>query len=643
MKESLSSLDIAAVTAELRGIVGGHLDKVYHPDHGHLVFTVRSADEGRSYVHVRVGKWVYRTPEPQEMPQQPSDFAMMLRKRISNAKIVEVRQQGFERIIVIGLEKDGRHDLVLELFAEGNVILVKDGVIIQPLTSKAWKHRDVRARKEYVFPPPIPDTASMVPDDLLALLRLSGSDLVRTLATKLNLGGRYSEEVCARTDLGKDKKAAEITTDEASRILETIANMRMEAGRGGTGHVFLKDGVPEDVSPMILQTHSALTVEDFASFSAAVESYVHRMPVRKAERPADAERTKELERLKRKVAQQEAAIIRLQDEGREAQTSGDSLFAIYTEVSRILSIAQRLLADGKEMSGIPGFVSYNPKNALLKVKVGPVDLVLDAKGTVESSAQRYYEEAKRARRKLEGVLPALDDARKAVAAFEKEQASLARKEETKRKPTKRFWFERFRWFVSSEGAVVLGGKDAKSNDMLVKKHLDAGDRYAHADIHGAPSVVVKMKEGVTELTLREACEFAVATSRAWNARIGSAAGYWVLPEQVSKTPQSGEFLAKGAFVIRGKRNYADKVDIIYAVGEIQHERNAKVMGGPVGAVKASSKRYVVLRPGDIDRNLVSKQLAEIFGVPIDEVQSVMPPGDVTVVEQVGLSLRLPSP
>ena len=642
MKESLSSLDIAAVATELKALVGGHLDKVYHPDHGHIVLTVRSFDEGRSYVHIHVGKWLFRTVTAQEMPQLPSDFAMMLRKHISNAKIVEVRQQGFERIVVIGLEKDGRHDLVLELFAEGNVILVKDGVIVQPLTSKVWKHRDVRARREYAFPPPVPDTASMSPDDLLGLMMSSGSDLVRTLATKLNLGGRYSEEICHLVGLPKNRKATDITVDEAGRILSTIASLREEARRGGSGYVFLKDGVPEDVSPIMLQTHSSLTAEKLGSMSAAVESYIQRMPQKLVEKPADVERTKELDRLKRKVAQQEAAIIRLQDEGREAQMAGDSLFAIYTEVARILSIAQKNLAAGKEMDGIPGFVAYDGKSALLKVSVGPVEFTLDAKGTVESSAERYYEEGKRARRKLEGVLPALEDARKAVTAFEKENASAARREETKRKPTKRFWFERFRWFVSSEGAVVLGGKDAKSNDMLVKKHLDAGDRYAHADLHGAPSVVVKMKEGVTDLTLREACEFAVATSRAWNARIGSAAGYWVLPEQVSKTPQSGEFLAKGAFVIRGKRNYADKVDIIYAVGEVKFEGSMKVMGGPVGALKASSSRYVVLRPGETDRNLVSRQLADIYGVPIDEVQSVMPPGDVQVVEQVGLSLRLPT-
>jgi len=151
-------------------------------------------------------------------------------------------------------------------------------------------------------------------------------------------------------------------------------------------------------------------------------------------------------------------------------------------------------------------------------------------------------------------------------------------------------------------------------------------------------VVVKMREGMTERTLHEACEFAVATSRAWNAKIGSAAGYWVLPEQVSKTPQSGEFLAKGAFVIRGKRNYTDKLQIKLGIGEIEFEGSRKVMGGPEDSVRARCKRFVILRPGSLDKDFLAKQLADIFEVPIEEVQSIMPPGDVEIVEQVGITL-----
>ena len=188
--------------------------------------------------------------------------------------------------------------------------------------------------------------------------------------------------------------------------------------------------------------------------------------------------------------------------------------------------------------------------------------------------------------------------------------------------------------------MVLGGKDARTNDMLVKKHLEAGDRYAHADIHGAPSVVVKMKDGIGEPTLSEAREFAAATSKAWNAKIGSAVGYWVLPGQVSKTPQSGEYLARGAFVIRGKRNYSEKMEIRLGIGEIEFEGERKVMCGPESAVKTWSTRYVIIKPGRVEKNRAAKRLAEEFDVPIEEIQSILPPGDIDIVEQRDIDIRL---
>jgi hypothetical protein len=157
-------------------------------------------------------------------------------------------------------------------------------------------------------------------------------------------------------------------------------------------------------------------------------------------------------------------------------------------------------------------------------------------------------------------------------------------------------------------------------------------------MHGAPSIVVKMKEGMTEKTLHEACEFAVATSKAWNAKIGSAAGYWVLPEQVSKTPQSGEYLAKGAFVIRGKRNYSNKLEIKLGVGETEVEGARKIMCAPESAIRTRCQRFLMIRPGDMDKNEVAKKLSNAFEVPIEEIQSILPPGDVQVVEQVGLTI-----
>lgn len=37
----------------------------------------------------------------------------------------------------------------------------------------------------------------------------------------------------------------------------------------------------------------------------------------------------------------------------------------------------------------------------------------------------------------------------------------------------------------------MGGKDASSNDILIKRHLELTDIFVHADFQGAPCVLVK--------------------------------------------------------------------------------------------------------------------------------------------------------
>lgn len=636
MKESESSFDVMASVKGLQALVGGYVDKIYHPTLDHLILSIRTPGEGKRFIHFWVGRWLYVSEAGQEGGKQPSDFAMMLRKRLTNAKITAIRQQGFDRIAVITFEKEGTWELVLELFADGNIILVKDRIIIQPLTSHTWKHRDVRAKREFLFPPPVPDPSSISAQDLLKFLATSDTDLVRTLATRLNTGGRYSEEVCARAAVDKRKVASELTTTDVSAILDVVKQIQSEILSRDAGLIVRKDSAIEDVVPFRMRIYDSLQVEEFKTFSEAIESYITRLPKPKKEKPKES--VLESERLQRKLLQQESAVTKLQDEAREEQLMGDFLFENYPLVTSTLSSAKKNLSESIPMNGIDGYISYDGKSSFLKVKVKNALVELDAKGTVESNAQLYYEESKKARKKLEGLLAALGETRRSINDFTRGQAKLTSTARPKLAGTKRFWFERFRWFISSEGAIVLGGKDAKSNDMLVKKHLQAGDRYVHADIHGAPSVIVKMKEGVTEKTLHEACEFAVATSKAWNAKVGSGVGYWVLPEQVSKTPESGESLARGAFVIRGKRNYSEKLDIKLGIGEIEFEGHRKIMCGPEGALRARSTRFAVIRPGQIDKDALAKNLAGLFAVPIEEIQSILPPGDIKIIEQVGLAI-----
>jgi len=139
---------------------------------------------------------------------------------------------------------------------------------------------------------------------------------------------------------------------------------------------------------------------------------------------------------------------------------------------------------------------------------------------------------------------------------------------------------------------------------------------------------------MTEITLREAGIFSLAMSKAWNAGIGSGTAYWVTPEQVSKTAESGEFLPKGAFVIRGKRNYFARLDIELGIGICTIASKDKIMCGPIDAVAKNCRKFLKIEPGDISKEKAAKEFAERFSWDISEVQAVLPPGKIRIISDI---------
>ena len=269
------------------------------------------------------------------------------------------------------------------------------------------------------------------------------------------------------------------------------------------------------------------------------------------------------------------------------------------------------------------------------------EVSLDFRKTVSENAEKAYEDNKKIKNKLDGAKISITKTKELIKSAEKQEIQKE-KEKTSDKKEKIYWFEKYRWFISSAGNIVIGGRDAKTNDLIVKKYLKEDDRYAHADIHGAPSIIIKNKGikdekiQITEETLEEACIFAASFSKAWK-QFAEAQAYWVSPEQVSKTAQSGEFVPKGGFIIRGKRNYY-RCKLEVAVGEINLDDEKKIMSGPVSAVKKNSQKYVILVPGDTKRNVIAHRLAKAFNVSVDSVDRVLPPGDVTISGNVGVDL-----
>ena len=182
------------------------------------------------------------------------------------------------------------------------------------------------------------------------------------------------------------------------------------------------------------------------------------------------------------------------------------------------------------------------------------------------------------------------------------------------------WYEKFRWFTSSDGFLVVAGKDTVSNEVLVKKYTVQEDAVFHAEISGAPFVVVKAEgKTISEQTLREAGEFAASFSRAWRENAGSADVYWVKQDQLSKSGPSGESVPHGAFAVVGKRNWTRSVPLRTAVGIIVNEETSYV-GGPVDAVKAKTKAYIVLAPGDTQGKELLQQILKSLMLKLPKEQ-----------------------
>src|SRR5207247_10379049 len=114
---------------------------------------------------------------------------------------------------------------------------------------------------------------------------------------------------------------------------------------------------------------------------------------------------------------------------------------------------------------------------------------LDDEKDVTANAQASYDRRKEALLKAQRVEEAIAKTKVEVDAAKAKAVKALKKPRIK--ATKSLWFEAYRWALSSDGHLTLGGRDARTNDQLVKKHLKEGDRYAHADIHGAPSTVIK--------------------------------------------------------------------------------------------------------------------------------------------------------
>src|SRR3989338_6650919 len=112
---------------------------------------------------------------------------------------------------------------------------------------------------------------------------------------------------------------------------------------------------------------------------------------------------------------------------------------------------------------------------------------LDLTKDVNANAAVYFEKAKKCRHKLKGAEEALAKSKEKLSQLLKKNSKELEKAEKEVKiEREKKWYEKFRWFISSEGFLCIGGRDATSNEIIIKKHTEKNDIVFHTEAPGSP-------------------------------------------------------------------------------------------------------------------------------------------------------------
>jgi len=695
-KRELSSVDLAALVAELQAYRGATVDKAYLYGDDLLRLRLRDPDRGRVELLVEVGEvkrvHVADPDHVPDAPERPPDFAMQLRSRIAGGDLVDISQFEFDRILRFRFSRpDGETTVVAELFGDGNVaVLDATDRVLECLETIRLKSRTVVAGSQYEYPSSRVNPLRLSRAAFGAHMDESDTDLVRTLATQLNFGGLYAEELCTRAGVEKTRDVADATDADYDALYAEIEGLRedleqavfdprvyFEAAKDGDADE--DHGPPVDVTPFPLAEYEGRPSEAYDTFNDALDAYFLAL-----EREADAGETgpdfdERIAKHERIVAQQEEAIERFGEEADAERAKAESLYAQYDLVDEILTtvrearethgweeIEARLAEAGEDgLEAAAAVRGIDPAEGTVTVDVDEEAVELDPAVGVEKNADRLYTEAKEIEAKREGALEALEETRERLAALQEQQDAheagedgpaaaaepddgepvdwLAKSSIPVRRPEQ--WYDRFRWFHTTDGFLVLGGRNADQNEELVKKYVDRGDRFFHSQAHGAPATILKATgpseaaEDVDfpESTLEQTAQFAVSYSSVWKDGHFSGDVYMVEPDQVTKTPESGEYLEKGSFAIRGDRTYFEDTPVGAAVG-IACDPETRVVGGPPAAVRTNAVTSVAVEPGRYARHDAAKRIYRAFRERFtdtsfvrqvaspDEIAGFLPPG-----------------
>jgi predicted ribosome quality control (RQC) complex YloA/Tae2 family protein len=561
--------------------------------------------------------------------EENNSLENIAQKELERSKLESIEQVGSERIVSLKFRHpDGKERIVVgEFFGNGNIIICTENMhIIAILNPIHVRHRTLNVGLRYVYPPARGvDVFNISLDQMLSLRdEAKNLDVLRWIGRNISMPKKFVEEVINRAGIKVDKHAGQLSDNEVSKIYDTVKNIVNEVTTEGKNHepiVIMLNDKPQEALPIITQEAAIAAkmikennIKKVASYMDAVDEVLSSeiMDIGRSSRTVELDR--QIASLEHDLEEQnKAKDIVLQKAAAIRKLAGELMALSYRGSDGIADVLANYSASLVTEKGIK-YIEVAGEQIKMQPSLAKASSMLFARAKEMERGNASIEEA-RAK-----ILAQIEKLRSETAAIHKKV--------TVKEQISREWYERYRWFITTDGLLVIGGRDASSNSALIRKHLTEHDIVFHAEVYGSPFFIIKnaatfvtMQEGTIDSSLHQVAQATISFSRAWKDGLSSADAYWVMAEQVKKGAPTGQFLPKGSFVIEGKRNYIKGVELRLAIGIMQLNNRETLLCGPEEAIKKRSIFYAVLLQGGMDpMNVAKKVKSEFVRIANDNIQ-----------------------
>ncbi|MFX1366601.1 MAG: ribosome rescue protein RqcH [Promethearchaeota archaeon] len=643
-----SNFDVFAIVKELDLILNNGIILNVFEIEDLLIIRINS-NSGKKNLIVKKDTRINLTEYDYPIPSYPSQYIRSLRKFLKNRRILKIYQHDFDRIIIIELSNRDQEPwkFVIELFNKGNFLLLdEDNIIRIAKKYKKFRDRELLAKREYKFPKSQEiNFLTINKAEFIELFKNSEVQIVRDLSRKIHISGLYSEEICHRSNVEKFLVGKNLTEIDYENLYDSFKNLRNKLVFNDLqAHIiFDQEGKQISVVPFEIDILEGYDRKYFDSFNTAVDKFFSTVDSELLKNPMEDKLDKQIKTQEKILRNQQEYLEELKEKKENYYKIGEEIFTNLDSLEKLRYVLLDAKKKGysweeinsklksakmEKLNGSEFFEKIIPSTNQLLIKINENEVYIDLKKSIGENANNFYYKGKKADKKIEGTYDAITQTKKKLDKLELEKEALEVEIDFLIKKPKKKWYEKFRWFISTDGYIIIGGRDATSNEIIYKKYIDPMDIVFHTNFSGSPLVVVKNTESknIPTNTIREAADFVASFSRAWKEAWGVVDTYYIKPDQISRSPPSGESLPKGSFMISGKKNFIKNAKTELAIGlkivELKEDSSSnrklfypKIISGPKSAIIKQTENILTIIPsksGGFTKGQLAKEIKSYF-------------------------------